>query len=94
MTKMGMKYDGAKVYSMKRTRIKPVSKKQAKRNHELAKIEPPSDGRCEECHRLPDFRGLAKHHKLFRSHGGKDNEQNLIWLCGKCHSKAHGINEV
>lgn len=94
MTKMGQKRSVVKAYPMKRTKIKPVSKKQAKRNHELAKIEPPSDGRCQECHELPDFRGLAKHHKVFRSHGGKDNKDNLIWLCGICHSKEHGIKEV
>lgn len=52
--------------------LQNVSKKQAKRNRELAKIEPPPDNRCQSCGELPDFRGLAKHHKIFRSHGGSD----------------------
>jgi 5-methylcytosine-specific restriction endonuclease McrA len=79
---------------LKRTLIKKVSKKQAKRNRELAKIEEPIDGRCQNCHDLPDFRGLAKHHIKLRSRGGKDNPENLIWVCGKCHNYFHGIKEV
>lgn len=79
---------------LKRTPIHKVSKKQAKRNRELAKIEPPEDGKCQDCHKQPDFRGLAKHHVLFRSRGGKDNTENLVWLCGKCHAKRHGIIEI
>ncbi|MDD4876753.1 MAG: HNH endonuclease signature motif containing protein [Dehalococcoidales bacterium] len=73
--------------------LKPVSKKQAKRNGELAKIEPPIDGKCQNCHELPDWRGLAKHHKTKRSQGGQDSPDNIIWLCGKCHSLFHGIKE-
>jgi len=85
---------------MKRTplnRYKPInkiSKKQAKRNRELSKIQPPDDGRCEQCGQFPDFRGLAKHHKIFRSQGGSDNRDNIKWLCGRCHSAEHHINEV
>ena len=47
---------------------------------------------CEECGKPPDFRGLRKHHVIFRSQGGKNGE--TIYLCGKCHSKAHNIREV
>jgi hypothetical protein len=79
---------------LQRKPIRKVSAKQAKRNKELAKIPPPLDGRCELCKQLPDWRGLAKHHKLFRSHNGSDNKSNIEWLCGKCHSLRHGIKEA
>jgi len=29
------------------------------------------------------------HHLVFRSHGGKDEPDNLIALCRTCHEKAH-----
>jgi 5-methylcytosine-specific restriction endonuclease McrA len=79
---------------MKHTLIRKVSKKQAKRNRELSKITPPEDGKCQQCHELPDFRGLAKHHIVLRSRGGKDNLDNLLWVCGSCHSEFHGIREI
>ena len=31
------------------------------------------------------------HHILYKSHGGKDNIENLIGLCRECHQMAHGI---
>lgn len=34
---------------------------------------------------------LSVHHKIFRSQGGSDTEENLILLCDVCHKKAHGI---
>jgi 5-methylcytosine-specific restriction endonuclease McrA len=76
------------------TTLRKQSKKQAKRVRELAKIPPPLDGKCQKCGCSPDFRGLAKHHLTFRSHGGKDREDNLIWVCGKCHAEYHGIHEI
>jgi 5-methylcytosine-specific restriction endonuclease McrA len=79
---------------MKRTPLRKVSKKQAKRNRELAKIPPPEDGKCQQCHELPDFRGLAKHHIILRSRGGSDSRDNLVFLCGRCHNLAHHIFEV
>lgn len=80
---------------IKRTKgLSKVSAKQRTRNTALAKIEPPTDGLCQKCHRPPDFRGLSKHHKRFRSRGGTDAESNLIWLCGFCHSQEHGIREI
>jgi len=79
---------------MKRTRINPISDKQKEGNRQLAQIKPPINGRCQECGNLPDFRGLSKHHKEFRSRGGSDDIENLIWLCGKCHSRKEGIKEV
>lgn len=76
---------------LKRKPLNKISKKQKARNRELAKIKPPEDGLCQECKRPPDWRGLSRHHLLFRSHGGKDTADNLKWLCGICHDKMHGI---
>ena len=77
---------------MKWSRINPISKRQSRRMRELAKIKSPENGRCQECDNLPDWRGLQKHHQVKRSQGG-DDENNIVWLCGKCHSKYHGIIE-
>lgn len=40
---------------------------------------------CEHCHK----RGHSIHHLISKSQGGKDNIENLIWLCQPCHTKAH-----
>jgi len=56
--------------------------------HERAK------GKCEMCKTAGDWRGLAPHHRRFRSHGGEHTVDNLEYLCGKCHSLRHGIVEV
>jgi len=53
-----------------------------------------AQGLCEICRGPGDFRGLAIHHKVLRSRGGKDELSNLILLCGRHHSEAHGIREV
>ena len=29
------------------------------------------------------------HHILYRSHGGKDEPENLVWLCRRCHDAVH-----
>ena len=78
---------------MKKTPLKKISSKQKERNRQLAQIKPPIDGRCQECGNV-DWRSLAKHHRIRRSQGGSDDVGNLVWLCGKCHSKEHGIKEV
>jgi len=49
---------------------------------------------CEVCRTRGDFRGLAIHHKVKRSQGGKHELNNLILLCGRHHAEAHGIREV
>ena len=74
--------------------ISPRSDKQKERIRQLAQIEPPKDGKCQECKKLPNWRGLAKHHKIHRSQGGGDGIGNLLWLCGRCHDEEHGIKEV
>lgn len=35
---------------------------------------------------------IEVHHIIFRSQGGPDSEENLISLCRKHHSLAHGHN--
>ena len=39
-------------------------------------------GRCREC---GERYGLEHHHARFRSAGGKDDEDNIVLLCGWCH---------
>jgi len=51
-------------------------------------------GLCEICGKLPDWRGLSKHEKVFRSHGGDPlDPNNCVMVCGSCHSRKHGILE-
>jgi 5-methylcytosine-specific restriction endonuclease McrA len=38
--------------------------------------------------------GVHIHHRIHRSQGGGDTEDNLVWLCIHCHSDAHGIRTV
>lgn len=33
---------------------------------------------------------LHQHHLVPKSHGGSNDETNLITLCGECHAKIHG----
>ncbi len=83
--------------TVQRSKLKSQSKKQAKAAHSLAKMKPSVDGLCQnpKCknHGIPDFRGLQKHHLKFRSKGRDDSPENIAFLCGKCHSAAHGILE-
>ena len=46
---------------------------------------------CDACELRP---GVHVHHKIFRSQGGGDVNENLQWLCGSCHDQAHGIRSV
>ncbi len=100
MTKLGMKRTTIPKGLKRRVPLKaktPMNKmtaKQERRNRQLAKISPPEDGRCQVCHNLPDFRNLVKHHLVFRSRGGRDEESNLVWVCGTCHNRYHHIQEV
>ena len=82
-----------KPYQLKRKPLNKLSPKQKTRIMKLAQMLPPEDGLCQSCRQKPDFRGLAKHHKAFRSQGGNDDTSNLIWVCGKCHAQFHGIKE-
>ena len=50
---------------------------------------------CGLCGKQPDWRGFSKHEKIKRSQGGGPlDKNNCIAICGKCHSKEHGIKEV
>jgi hypothetical protein len=56
--------------------------------HELCQRVLRRDGwRCQFC---GSMHNLEIHHQQFRSHSGDDTEENLITLCGNCHSFAHG----
>ncbi len=83
----------ARVGLKSRKPLNKVSPKQRDRSYILSQIKPPEDGLCQNCHKQSDFRGIAKHHKQFRSDGGDDSNSNIEWLCGKCHSLRHGIIE-
>lgn len=73
--------------------MKRISDKQKARAKKLAAMKPPADGRCVKCGKVPDWRGLARHHKIRRSAGGTDEAENIIFVCGICHSLLHGIIE-
>jgi 5-methylcytosine-specific restriction endonuclease McrA len=42
--------------------------------------------RCQCCGSMTN---LEVHHHNFRSHSGKDTEDNLITLCNNCHGRLH-----
>ena len=42
--------------------------------------------RCQSCGTMSN---LEVHHKQFRSHSGRDSEENLITLCSTCHASVH-----
>lgn len=44
------------------------------------------DEPCELCERRP---GTDPHHVTFRSQGGDDVADNLLWLCRLCHDDLH-----
>lgn len=51
--------------------------------------------KCADCKATePDWRGWVKHEVVFRSSCGSPlEEENCVVLCGRCHSKRHGIIE-
>jgi len=42
--------------------------------------------RCQLCGAMSN---LEVHHTEFRSHSGRDAEENLITLCAACHARVH-----
>jgi len=80
---------------MKRGPINPVGKVGKRRAANLAKWrkENPCPMVCPECGLLPDWRGLSIHHIEHRSQGGGETDDNLTWMCGRCHNREHGIKE-
>ena len=76
-----------------RAGIKQLGKKGLKDKKEMAAITPAlkakSKGVCMRCGKPPDFRGLSKAHKTFKSQGGANTVENVELLCGKCHDDDH-----
>lgn len=73
--------------------MKQLGKKGAKDKKELAAITPSlkvkSKGKCMKCGKLPDFRGLSRHHLAHRSRGGNNSPENVELWCGVCHGAEH-----
>lgn len=44
------------------------------------------NGPCERCRIV---RVLIAHHKLRRAQGGKNDPENLAWVCTDCHREIH-----
>jgi 5-methylcytosine-specific restriction endonuclease McrA len=82
---------------MKRTPLNRISKRQSQIKREEVKIRASllekCGGYCMECGERPDWRGLSLHHKQFKSRGGTNEDNNTALICGKCHSKYHGVTE-
>lgn len=83
---------------MKKSPIRKISKKKSTQKREEQKLTQKlleeSNGCCMNCGQFPDFRGLSKHEIKFRSQGGDPTDiNNVILVCGRCHSKFHGVSE-
>lgn len=63
---------------------KRIKDPEALRRYRLSMMNEP----CEACELRP---GTDAHHVTFRSQGGDDTADNLIWLCRLCHNERHGI---
>lgn len=92
--------NGIKIYSTLKAKkhINQMSSGKYKQTKEEQKLKQEllerCKGLCECCHRPPDFRGLSKHEIIFRSKGGNPlDKDNVLMLCGRCHSGKHGIKE-
>lgn len=87
---------------MKRTPLRPVSKKRAKwqavYRRECATVDARSGGRCEAtgCPACPDgpHRGDHHHHVHLRSRGGIDHADNLLLVCTGAHDWIHAHPEA
>ena len=72
-----------------------MAKQRRKERAFTAELVNRTGGRCQRCGQLPDWRGLSKHEKVKRSQGGDPlDPNNCEILCGRCHSKEHGIKEA
>lgn len=92
--------NGIKIYSTLKVRkkINLVGKERYEQNQKEKELKQQllerCGGLCENCHQLPDWRGLSKHEKIFRSHGGDPlDPDNCEMLCGRCHNAKHGVYE-
>ena len=53
-----------------------------------------SNGKCENCTKSPDWRGLSVHHKKHKGMGGTSHiytDSELEMWCGICHDAEHGV---
>ena len=53
-----------------------------------------SNGFCEHCHNLPDWRGLSRHHLKHKGMGGTKHiftDFEIEMWCGICHDAEHGV---
>jgi hypothetical protein len=83
----------------RKTPLRKVSSKMRKQKVQEAKLTQEllenSNGVCALCGRAPDWRGFSKHEVVLRSQGGSATDpNNTVLICGRCHSKEHGIVEV
>ena len=78
---------------MRQVSLKMAAQKKKEKALTLTLLER-CHGLCESCGRLPDWRGLSKHEKVFRSQGGDPlDPDNVEILCARCHSRKHGLVE-
>lgn len=74
-------------------KVPPVTPAESRRAYEHAKER--SFGLCEIC---GVARATETHHRLHRSHGGRDDVENLLRVCGwgnhtGCHGAAHSDSQ-
>lgn len=86
---------------MKKTPLRKVSRKMARRKRQEDKLRQEllnqCKGLCMRCGQLPDWRGLSLSHTKPKGMGGTNHEYTINevqLLCGKCHSALHGITEL
>lgn len=48
----------------------------------------------EPCEICAVRQGVHVHHVTFRSQGGGDEPENVLWLCHVCHGEQHGLRVV
>lgn len=78
-----------------------VSKKLAAQKRNESKLRQMAlercQGLCEQCHSVPDWRGLSLSHTKPKGMGGTSHVYTLDeveMLCGNCHSRMHHLKEL
>jgi len=84
-----------------RTRINPITKKQAAQKRHDDKLRDilleRCQGKCMRCGQWPDWRGLSLSHTDPKGMGGTSHRYTIDevqLLCGRCHAEMHGEREV
>lgn len=84
-----------KVRVAKRTKKQAQAKQAANKWRAVSALVKHRDGgKCRVCHVYTGTTGDprligAAHHIVFRSAGGADTPDNLIWTCAECHDLIH-----